>query len=235
MNTKSVIAAAVLLSLGVTDRLSATLIIAIDQKGSNVPVNVNQSRAWNFGITTAGATYFAENGLTFDSALFDAKIHKSTVEPLVFTLYSGLGGNMNGNSVLARLSVPSSEFNQQYSGGLGSLFGFSPQLFTTGYYSVTLTSVAADKSTTDYFLKQGKLELLNSDQTPLDSRYWLQDQGTGNATSAFNGTGSLTGDTGGVAMAPEVNTAWAIALLVGLSFGGSFLRRFQKKPALAGA
>ena len=223
-----------LLSLGAVDRLSANLIIAIDQTGANDPVNVDQSRAWNFGVTSAGAAYLAQNGLTFDSALFDAKIHKDTVAPLVFTLYSGLGGNVNGNTVLAQVSVPSSEFNQQYTGGLGDLVLFKPQLFTKGYYSVTLTSTAADKATTEYVLKQGKLELLNSNQTPLDSLYWLQDQGVGHATSTFNGNGSLGGDTGGgVALVPEVNAAWAISLLVGLSFGGSFLRRFQKKPALA--
>jgi hypothetical protein len=233
MNTKILIAAAVLLGLGAADHLSANLIIAIDQTGANNPVNVNSPRAWNFGVTAAGASYFAANGVTFDSALFDAKIHNNTVAPLVFTLYSGLGGNVNGNSVLTTLSVPSSQFNQQYAGGLGKLFTFQPQSFTEGYYSVTLTSVAEDKATTEYFLKQGKLALLNSDKTVLDSSYWVQDQGNGNATSAFNGSENLNG--GGIAMAPEVNTSWAIALLIGLSFGGALLRRTQYQRLFARA
>ncbi len=225
MAKKLVISAIAFLTLGALDRLPANLIIAIDQTGANQPVSVDTPRAWNFGITSVGAAYFSANGITFDSALFDAKIHNDTTAPLVFTLYSGLGGNVKGNTVLATVSMPASSFNQQYTGGVGSLFTFNPQLFTTGYYSVALTTAAPDTSTQDYFLKQGTLELLNSDKTVLNSSFWLQDQGTGNATTVFNGTGSL----GGYALAPEPNAAWAAALVTGLSFGGSLLNRFQKK------
>jgi len=231
MNKKLFTIVMAFLVLGAVDRLSANLIIAIDQAGANDPVSVDSPRVWNFGVTSAGAEYFSENGITFDSALFDAKDHNNTTAPLVFTLYSGLGGNVNGNTVLTTLSMPSSMFNQQYSGGAGSLFTFTPQLFTTGYYSVTLTSTAPDSSTQDYFLKQGTLALLNADRTVLNSSFWLQDQGTGNATSVFNGVGSLGGSGGTVVLAPEVNPAWAMFLVAGLSFGGSFLRRAQKKPA----
>ena len=230
MNKKLFAVAITLLLFGGADRFYASLIIAVEQSGANDPINVNQPRVWNFGVTAAGADYFTKNGLFFDSALFDAKIHKNTTAPLVFTIYSGLGGNVNGNTVLTRLSVRSSEFDQRYSGGLGETFEFKPKLFSMGYYSVTLTSVAPDNSTTDYFLKQGKLTLLNSHETPLDSLYWLQDQGTGNATSTFNGTGSLSGETS-ITLAPEVSTVWAMALMAGMSLWGSFLCLFQRKPA----
>lgn len=70
-----------------------------------------------------GAAYFSANGLLFDSVLFDAKVHKDTTAPLVFTIYSGLGGNVNGNTALATVSVPSSEFNQEYTGGDAFAFG----------------------------------------------------------------------------------------------------------------
>jgi len=233
MKTKLLFATLTFLTLGAMDRLPANLIIAIDQTGANNPVNVDNGRAWNFGITSTGAAYFAANGLTFDSALFSAKDHKETTAPLVFTLYSGLGGNVNGNTVLATISMPSSAFTQQYTGGLGSLFTFNPQLFTKGYYSVTLTTTAPDSATQDYFLKQGTLSLLNSNDTPLASDLWLQDLGTGNATAVFQGNGTLDNGTAGVALAPEPNALWAVAIVIGLSFGGSFLSRFQKKTAFA--
>ena len=219
--------------LATAEKASANLIIYIDQTGANQPVNVEAPRAWNFGVTSVGAAYFSVNGITFDSALFNAKDHKGTTAPLVFTLYSGLGGNVAGNTVLATLSVPASQFNQQYSGGMGSLFTFAPQLLTTGYYSVTLTTTAPNKSTEDYFLKQGKLTLLDANKQALDSSFWLQDQGVGNATAIFNGSGSLYNDVPST-LAPEVNPAWAMAILGAASLGRMFVRRSRKSaPAAA--
>lgn len=230
MKTNTFIAAAVALcALACIGSASANLIIAIDNTGANQPVNVDNPRAWNFGITQTGADYFSTNGFTFDSALFDAKLHKDTTAPLVFSIYSGLGGNVNGNSLMASVSVPYTEFNQQYLGGAGKMFTFAPQTFTMGYYSATLTSAAPDVATQDYFLKQGKLVLMNADQTLLDSSFWLQDQGTGGATSSFNGSGSLGGGGsggsgsgggsggsgsggGGVVAVPETST-WVMGFL----------------------
>lgn len=208
--------AAVLAVLACAGSASAnSMIIAIDNTGANQPVNVDAPRAWNFGITQAGADYFSANSFAFDSALFDAKVHKDTTKDLVFSIYSGLGGNVNGNSRVASVSVPSTEFNQQYLGGAGKLFTFAPQTFTMGYYSATLTSEAPDKATEDYFLKRGKLVLMNADQTPLQASYWLQDQGNGNASSTFNGSGSLGGGGsggGGVSTVPETST-WVMGFL----------------------
>ena len=232
MKKKLLFATMTFLALGAMDRLAANLIISIDQTGANSPINEENGRVWNFGVTSAGASYFAANGLTFDSALFAAKDHKETTEPLVFTLYSGLGGKVKGNTVLATFSMPSSAFSQQYAGGLGSLFTFNPQLFTKGYYSVTLTSAADNDSTEDYFLKQGKLTLLDSNDSPLASSLWLQDLGTGNATAVFQGTGTLDSVTSGVALAPEPHAFWAVAIITVLSATGSFLRR-MKRPVFA--
>lgn len=236
MNPKILVAAIALLCLGASDRLSASLIMEVGQTGANGFVSSSSPRIWNFGITELGAAYFNKNGLSFDSALFAAKTHKNTVEPLVFTLYSGLGGDVKGNTVLATVTVTPEEFSTKFAGGVDT-FDFSSLMLTTGYYSVMLTTKASNKANENYFLKQSTMTVLNSDGTALNSSYWLQDQGTGNATTTFNGTGTLyNGDTtGGVALVPEVNTAWAIALLGLLSFGGAFLRRFQKKPALATA
>ena len=96
-----------------------------------------------------------------------------------------------------------------------------------------MTSTAPDHATEDYFLKQGKLALKNANGTAMDSAYWLQDNGTGDATGTFNGSGNLGGGAGGagggIALAPEPGT-WAG--MVGLSlftFGGSIMRRFKKQ------
>ena len=220
MAKKFLLAAMAFLTLGALDRLSANVIIDIDQTGANDPVSATSPRAWNFGITTAGAAYFSANGITFDTAIFDAKIHSGATDPLVFTLYSGLGGNQPGNTVLATVTHAANTFNNQYGGTAASTFDFTGLSLTTGYYSVTLTSSASSDPNSEYFLKQGMLALENSNGTTLNSSFWLQAKGTGNATSTL-------------ALVPEPNAAWAAALIAGVSIGGSFLRRFQRKPAPA--
>ena len=225
---KKIFAAIAIAAMGWANSAQANLIIAIDQTGANDPVNIANPRAWNFGVTAAGAAYFKANGITFDSALFDAKLHKDTTAPLVFSIYSGLGGNVSGNKLLTSVTVPASQFNNQYQGGAGKLFTFTPELLGAGYYSVTLTSTAPNKATEDYFLKQGKLELLDSDgKTPLASSYWAQDNSTGNATATFNGNGNL-GITPAVVLAPEPTPAMAALLIAGVSMGGSLFRRLRK-------
>jgi uncharacterized membrane protein YgcG len=221
MIKKFISAAIGIASLAIVGSASANLIIAIDQTGANNPVNIDNPRAWNFGITQAGANYFSAHGIPFDSAMFDAKVHKDTEAPLVFSLYSGLGGNINGNTLLSRVSIDASKFDQKYEDGGANIFTFTPKVLGMGYYSATLTSTAPDKATEDYFLKQGKLALKNADGTAMDSSYWLQDNGTGDATGTFNGSGNLNngggfggggsgggGGGGGIALAPEPGT-WA--------------------------
>lgn len=226
MFKKIILASVAIAALVFVSSASATLIISIDQTGANKAVNVDSARAWNFGITDVGAAYFSANGLAFNSALFDAKIHKDTTAPLVFSLYSGLGGNVNGNTLLTSVSIPASEFDNKYSGG--DLFSFVPKTLGMGYYSVTLTTTAPNASTKDYFLKQGVLTLRDDKLNALNSAYWLQDQGVGNATSAFNGTGSLSS---GVAMAPEASSVFAMVAIAGLSFGGALVRRVRQQSA----
>ena len=229
MIKKFIISAVATATLALAMSASATVIIDIANTGGNDPVNVDNPRAWNFGITDVGAAYFSANGLAFNTAIFDAKVHKDTTAPLVFSLYSGLGGNVNGNKLMASVTLPASDFDQQYTDGAGSPFLFTPQTLGMGYYSVTLTSSAPDKSTQDYFLKQGKLVLEDQNQQTLNSSFWLQDQGTGDATITFNGTGSLTSGT--MAVAPEPSTIFAMIAITAFSFGGGVVRRIRRKAA----
>lgn len=217
------------MTLGIAATASANLIIAIDNTGSNDPVNVDSPRAWNFGVTQAGADYLKSTGITFDTAMFAAKKHEGTTAPLVFSLYSGLGGNVNGNKLIASVSISSGQFDNQYQDGSENLFKIAPQTFTVGYYSVTLTSTAPDKATQDYFLKEGKLVLQDTKNVALNSSYWLQDDSTGNATTTFNGVGNLGGGiTPQVALVPEASTTFALLAITGISMSGSLLRRFKK-------
>ena len=209
--------------------VQANLIIAINNTGANDPVSIDSPRAWNFGVTAAGASFFQTNGITFDSALFDAKVHKDTVAPLVFTLYKGLGGNVAGNTSIATVSLGANKFTQKYSDGAGSLFTFTPEMLTAGYYSATLTSIAANGATTEYFLKQGTLSLLDSNMKALDSSYWVQDSGTGHATTTFSGPAlDNGGGGGGLVLAPEPNAVLAMLMVGGLSIGGSLVQRIRK-------
>ncbi|MCX6967429.1 MAG: hypothetical protein NTZ46_06530 [Verrucomicrobia bacterium] len=232
MFKKTFFAALAVASLALVSTASANLIVAIDNTGANDPVNIDNPRAWNFGVTQAGADYFTTNGISFDSAMFDAKLHNDTTAPLVFSIYSGLGGDVNGNTLLRQVTVGADQFNQQYLGGQGRIFTYTPGLvFDAGYYSVTLTSTAPDKATEDYFLKQGKLTLEDADGTALDSSYWLQDQGTGHAGSTFNGSGDIGGGGGTMALAPEPSSMLGMAAFAGVSFGGALMRRIRKQVA----
>jgi len=181
-------------------------------------------RTWNFGVTDIGAAYFSKNGLAFDTAIFAAKDHKDTTAPLVFSLYSGLGGNINGNTLLARISLPASDFNQNYSDGEDNRFKFTPKMLTKGYYSVTLTTTAPNNSTQDYFLKQGTLSLQNLDGVDFSADYWLKDKGTGNATGTFNGSGSIDNIHLDVA-APEPSTLFAMIIFSGVILVGGLKKK----------
>jgi hypothetical protein len=217
---------------GTAGTARANVIITIDQTGANDPVSSSTPRAWNFGITDVGAQYFSANGITFDTAIFWAKDGVKTTDSLTFTLYSGLGGDVAGNTILAQVTLPASVFNQQYANGADNPFTFTGLTLTTGYYSATLTTTASNSANQEYFLKDGKLVLENSDGTTLASSYWLQDQGTGSAGTSFNGTGSLISDT--VTLAPEVNATWAMGIVGAISFGGMFVRKGRKRqPAVA--
>ena len=212
----------------------ATLLIAIDQKGAEDQISLSSPNVWNFGITQTGADYFSKAGLKFDSASFAVKKHEGTTAPLVFNLYSGLGGAGNGNTLLRTVTLSSGQFDNQYQDSEGNFFDFTPTSLGAGYYSVELSTTAPDQVTKDYQIKSGKLGLYNMNeehQVALGSSYWLQDQGTGDATASFNGTGDLGiggGVTPALAMAPEPSTMFALFAITGLTFGGSVVRRFKK-------
>lgn len=205
----------------------AAYIIAIDNTGANDPVNITNTRVWNFGITQAGADFFSTNGITFDAALFDAKRGSQTLEenPLVFTVYRGLGGAVNGNAVVATVSEPKSKFDNSYLGG--DIFYWTPgSQLSTGYYSVTLSSTTPSGGNTEYFLKSGKVVLKDQNQVALDSSFWVQDQSLGTATAVFSGTTALP-----ATPVPEPSQVALMLLGVGTVFFGLRRSGFNRQPA----
>jgi hypothetical protein len=199
------------LILGAAATANAGFLVSIDQTGANNPVSSASGRAWNFGITDAGAAYIAANNVTFDGGFFELKDFSGTTAPIVFSVYSGLGGNVNGNTLLFSVSHTPDQFSGQYSGNPGNTFLFGSALtLTAGYYSATLTTTAPDVSNQEYFLKEGSLIIQG-----LDSQYWLADSGTGTATTTFNS----------VTPVPEPSTWWGLAASVVGVAGIAFRRK----------
>ena len=197
LNTSLVIASLSLFFVSADSRATAVL-ISIDNTGANDPVNITQPRVWNFKIASSGTT------LTVNRALFGLNDGgNQTTENIIFSLYSGLGGNQDPNNTLLR-SVTLTPAGVDGFFNTMEEFSFSAFTFTAGDYSAMLTSIEP-AGNGSYMLKLGKLTLYEdnggafdpSSGTVLSSTLWVQDP---NAT--------------GTAAVPEPSAAWL--LLTGL-------------------
>lgn len=151
---------------------AANVLISVDKTGANLPVTNEAPRVWNFKLLSS---------LDVSRGLFGLNDGQGTTESISFKIFSGLGGNLAGNTQLASVSLGAG----QVDGFFATLeqFSFTTLTLTPGDYSVTLTT-AALPGNDSYFLKSGRVTLYtdNGSATPvidsstqLDSSLWVQD------------------------------------------------------------
>ena len=142
--------------------------------GANDPISIGNDRFWNFGITSAGAAL----DLDLISGLFAIKVGTKTTDPITFSLYSGLGGNVGGNPLIISESLPATAFNNQYDPEKNFQL-FTPYNLTAGNYSAVLSSPTPTGGSTEYFIKQNsKIALFDAGTSnTLSSTYWTDNPG----------------------------------------------------------
>lgn len=179
--------------------MGANVLIAIDNTGANDPVDRSNPRTWNFEVLdTTGS-------IRVNRSLFGLNDGVNTVASIVFTIYSGLGGNRPGNVVLRQATLTADQVDNKYT--TMEQFGFSEITFGPGKYSATLTS-EANSGNQSYFLKMGKLGLYVDDgtsspavnsSTMLSSSLWVQDSNS-TGTAVPEPHALLSGLLGGLLM-----------------------------------
>ncbi|MGA0845922.1 MAG: hypothetical protein ACO3RV_05215 [Luteolibacter sp.] len=158
---------------------AVNVLIAIDHTGANQQVSANTSRTWNFAIK-------AGYSITVGRASFGLNAGNKTVEDITFKVWSGLGGDVAGNSLLTTVSLAPAMVDNSFS--TLENFDFAPLPLAAGYYSVTLSTNAATGNQS-YYLKSGRAVLKIDDDSGLvlGSDYWLQDANDdGTATVVFS-------------------------------------------------
>ncbi len=161
------------LTVSVTNVNEANALLAIDQTGANDPVDVGSGRTWNFRMTAdAGGV------VKIDRALLGLSKGVNATADVTFKLYSGLGGDQAGNTVLREATLTSLQIDNSFS--TQEVFAFEELTLTPGDYSATLTTTAPAGDTA-YELKNGKMSLYDASgyvdptSTVLSSFYWVQD------------------------------------------------------------
>ncbi|MCX6840566.1 MAG: cadherin domain-containing protein, partial [Verrucomicrobia bacterium] len=172
------------LTVTVTNVNESNALLAIDNTGANDPVNINTGRTWNFRISAG-----AGGVVKIDRALFGLNKGNNAVADITFKIYSGLGGDQAGNTVLRQATLTSLQVDNFFT--TQEVFAFEELTLTPGDYSATLTTTAASGNTA-YALKNGKISLydasgyVDANSTVLSSFYWVQDSNdTGTAGTSF--------------------------------------------------
>lgn len=155
------------------------VLITIDHTGANHRVSADTPRTWNFAIK-------AGYSITVGRASFGLNAGNKTIEDITFKVWSGLGGDVSGNSLLTTVSLAPALVDNSFN--TLENFDFAPLVLAAGNYSITLNSDAAPGNES-YYLKSGRAVLKMSDESGLvlGSKYWLQDANDdGTATTVFS-------------------------------------------------
>lgn len=145
--------------------VSAQVLELGSQTGQQIFFNDVLSRSYNFGITNAGGS----EGLTLSAIEVNVKGSNAPSHDINVYLYDDFGGTGNllatGTILLSNLTgqfqFRTVNFNQAVT-------------LTQGSYSVVMTT----GSSTNYFLKDGALQLQDSSGLTLTNNLWVQDSNT---------------------------------------------------------
>jgi hypothetical protein len=190
------------LTVTVANVNEANALLAIDHTGTNDPVDASSGRTWNFRMTAS-----AGGVVKIDRALFALSKGVNATADMTFKLYSGLGGDQAGNTVLREATLTSLQVDTSLT--TQEVFAFEELTLTPGDYSATLTTTAPAGDTA-YELKNGKMAIYDASgyvdptSTVLSSFYWVQDSNdSGSAGTSLVANGSQ--DTGSALQVAEIS------------------------------
>jgi fibronectin-binding autotransporter adhesin len=171
----------VLLLTGTAPRARADSITVGGQTGSQIFIDATTGpRLWNFGVTQYGSS----QGVTIDSFLPYMSASINNTNPLVISLYDGLGGTGN---VIASSTSAASNWSNTFTTGTMPLG--SPATLTAGYYSIAVSNTSAGGR--GFLFKPSTASLTGTSGAVLTAALWISDTNTsGNAgtTLATSGT-----------------------------------------------
>ena len=145
--------------------LGAQVLELGSQTGAQIFFNDTLVRSYNFGITYAGGS----QALTATSIEVNVKGSNSPSHDVIVRVYDGFGGT---GSLLATGTILASQLTNQFQ--FRTVTFDQPLVLDQGSYSVVLTT----GSTTNYFIKNGALELQDSGGLRLTNNLWVQDSNT---------------------------------------------------------
>jgi hypothetical protein len=157
------------------------IVVKTDQTGANNPVNIGQSRTFNFQLFTGYDLWAAE---------FSMKKGSSSIDGVTATIYKDFNGTGDQLTQIPKLV---GEFAQSFT---TETYDFSSVgTLSIGKYSLILTSASPAGGSTDYFIKDGNARITDTDGTTviatfdsegnqIDGNNELMDGGTINNGSA---------------------------------------------------
>jgi len=141
--------------------------------GAQISFSNSLPLTYNFGITNVGAS----SALTLSSIEVNVKASNSPSSDIIVELYDGFGGT---GTLVASGAILAPALDHQFQ-FLTVNFNQSVTL-EQGAYSVVMRTA----STTNYFLRNGALELQDSSGVRLTNNLWVQDSNTdGTATTSI--------------------------------------------------
>lgn len=169
------IALALVTSVALVAPSFGTVLISIDITGANDPVDSGSSRTWNFSVTQS---------FEVSRSIFSVKRGSQTDQPIIFSLYSGLGGT---GDLLRSYSLAAASEDTSYDPP--TIFDFENIVLTAGNYSATLTSTTGTSGAFQYFLKNGAIKLYNDNGSATPTL----DATTELSSSFYNTDGNTSG------------------------------------------
>ena len=143
----------------------------------NLTVSSVNSLRYNFGVTEQGGSA----GLSAVQVDFTVDRGQQTTDPVVFTVYDGLGGSLGTGSVVSTTSVPAATFSAA-SFNPATVLLAAPLSLASGYYSLEITTNSPGTSNDKYQIKDGVFRLTDTTGSALSGLYFVEDSNsTGSA------------------------------------------------------
>lgn len=188
---------------------TTNIVLSTDNTGANDPIFSGNNRIFNFSTT---ATYI------LDYALFTVKKGSSSTNGITATIYNAIDG---GGSTVATVFLSAANISQTYT---ATQFNFSSYSLPAGTYSCVLSSTTASGGNSNYFIKSGNFQVLDSSTlTAISIGFGIQLLSVSNVTQtskivATKNLGVTTTSTTALITAPAAQKKLNASLLATSSF-----------------